>query len=302
MSDTNVENTNENLNESAESTSEVAQETVETTEGNEHENGEGKAESEKPAKFEPWKIKHEKKEVESVPYGRFREVNQEKNEYAKKVSELEAELDKYTKRAEELDKIKSPEDIKISDYDDPEEYLKARDTAIKNQAIKEVEERFIAREQARLIEAQNAEIIKNYTNNLEASFKRNPEIKEVVEWFDQYANNLHQDVAHELLLDENVGELIYNFSTDQTLLTKLFKGDPKEVIRMIHKMSAKMDHSSTNSKSESDSSKESSEAPKALTKKIGVPTVVKSNKSPTKTLEDMSISEYREYLRKRNKR
>lgn len=254
----------------------------------------------KPEKFKPWNQKQEEPKEQAIPYSRFKEVNDERKAYQAKIDEYERELSAYRQKQETLKSIKSPEDIKLSDYPDSDEGLaqwqKDRDEAV----IAQVEKRFADREYARQEEARNAEIVNRFEQNVAEAAKYNPDVIEARKFLDQYAHMLDNRVAKEILLDENAGELIHDLVTDQKLLTQLFKGDAEDTIRMMHKMSAKIDKEARRA-SGVVSVKNDVEVPKALDKKpvTGIPATAKSSgKVPTKDPAKMSQKEYNEWREK----
>lgn len=253
----------------------------------------GKTTEEVKEEFKPWKKAPEKKEVDVVPYHRFKEINDERKAYQSKLEEYEKELSELKSAKEKLEKIKGPEDINIGDYDDVDSYMKDVIEATKRAAVADVERNYQEREMQRIREAKTQEIVSNFQKNVEESIKYNPEIKEAVTFIDNYADQLDPRIAKELLLDENAGEVIYDIVTDQDLLTRLFKGDPDDAIRLIHKMSAKIDKSNRTVKESS----EEKDVPVALVKETLKPKTFKSeSKATTKDPEKMSISEYRKYV------
>lgn len=270
---------------------------VESHAGTAQEGQEAAQETPEAKPFRPWEEDAGKEEQEpaKIPYSRFKEVNEERRAHQARVGELEAELEKFRSRSEELEKIKSPDDIKPSDYKSPEEFLKARDLAIKNAAIKEVEERFIARESQRLEAERNAQIVSRFESNVEEASKANPEIRQAVAYLDKYAHNLHPSVARELLEDENAGAVIHAITTNQEHLNKLFRASPSEAVRMIHKLSAKLDGTPSQGTAASAQARESATPPQAL-KPSGVPVTVKggAGKVPVTTIKaDTSMDDYR---------
>lgn len=257
--------------------------------------GESKEPLEKP--FRPWEEEAGKDEQEpaKIPYSRFKEVNEERRAHQARVGELEAELEKFRSRSEELEKIKSPDDIKPGDFKSPEEFLRARDLAIKNAAIKEVEERFIARESQRLELERNAQIMSRFESNIEEASKANPEIRQAAAYLDKYAHNLHPSVARELLEDENAGAVIHAITTNQEHLNKLFRASPSEAVRMIHKLSAKLDGTPSQGTAAGGQAREQATPPQAL-KPGGVPVTVKggAGKVPVITVKaETSMEDYR---------
>lgn len=256
----------------------------------------------KPEKFRPWDSKKEEEPKEqAIPYSRFKEVNDERKAYQSKLDEYEKELSQYRQKQETLKSIKSPEDIKLSDYPDSDEGLaqwqRDRDEAV----IAQVEKRFADREIQRQEDARNAEIVNRFEQNVAEAAKYNPDIVEARKFLDQYAHMLDNRVAKEILLDENAGELIHDLVTDQKLLTQLFKGDVDDTIRMMHKLSAKIDKEARRGAVASSAVAKDVEVPKALDKKpiTGIPATAKSSsKAPTKDPAKMTQKEFNEWREK----
>lgn len=120
-------------------------------------------------------------------------------------------------------------------------YLAARDKALLAKAHQTWEQSQAEKQQQQAL-SQHIEVVgQTFTKNVSEAIARNPEIAEAKEFFDTYANQLHPQVAYELMIDENVGELMYDIATDQDLLAQVFRGNPADVVRMLHKMSAKID-------------------------------------------------------------
>ena len=261
-----------------------------------------------PEKFKPWEIKAadedeapvDNKRKPAIPYDRFREVNEEKKAYAAQLAEYEKELATYREKQEQLAKIKTPADIKIEDYDDVEKYLADRDEAIKAATVADIEGRFQQREIQRLEQQQNEAIVDRFSKNVEEAVKYNPDIAQAVGFLDQHAHNLHPAVARELLIDENAAEVIHDIVTNQELLTKLFRANPDDAVRMINRISAKIDVASRRVDRTAGTDTEV-EVPTALTTTAkvapkGIPVTVKSGgKAPTKDVSKMNLAEYRKF-------
>lgn len=278
---------------------------VENEAGNsEQETGAETETEEKPAKYKPWELdkqaKEDKLKEQHIPYDRFREVNEERKAYAAQLAKYEEELAGYRAKQEQLAKIKTPADIKIEDYESVDQYLADRDEAIKAATVADIEARFNQREQARIEEAQNAVIVDRFNSNIAEATKYNPDIAQAVGFLDQYAHNLHPAVARELLIDENAGEVIHDIVTNQELLTKLFRASPDDAVRMINRLSAKIDVGSRRTKV-ADAPNKEVEVPTALTTTAkaapkGIPQTVKSTgKTTTKDIAKMTKEEYRAF-------
>lgn len=255
--------------------------------------------------FKLWEKKEEEPKETQIPYHRFKEVNDEKKAYAAKIEEIEAKLAKYAEREKEIDKIKTPEDIDITKYTDPNEYLKDLTKATKDQAIREVEERFLAREAQKAREEQQRIVVDAYTKNLTEAISRNPEIKYASDALDKYASQIHPDIAYELMIDENVGELVYDIATNQELLNEMFKSNPADFIRKLHKMSAKIDRATRYGSGDNSSSTDTTNVPVAIPKKTGLPTQVRggagASRDPYKEAAKLTNAEYRKLVSKKKK-
>ena len=194
----------------------------------------------------PWKkLPPSEKQDNRIPYDRFHEVNLEKNTYKKERDEAKAELEAFRVREAKLAEIKSPDDIKISDYTDPDLYLRDRDKANAAAILRQFEEAQTQKEQGRLIAQHQAQLVQTYERNLGEAIKRDPEIKEASDLInrlaDEYNLKPHPDIAYELMIDENLGELLFDITTNHELLTEMYRGNPQDFIRKLHKMSARID-------------------------------------------------------------
>lgn len=270
----------------------------------ESDNAEVVAEDAKPAKFEPWKIKTEAKIPDSIPYDRFKEINDERTAYKNRLEQYEAELAAIKAEKEKLAKIKGPEDINIADYDDVDQYMKDVIEATKRTAIAEVEKNYQEREMRRVEEARATEIVKSFQDNIAEAAKYNPDVEEAARFIDSYADSIDPRIAKELLIDENAGELIYDIVTDQALLNKMFKGDVDDFIRTMHKMSARIDKEARRAGGivTATAKKDTTPVPTALDKKAAIkksiPSTIKGDaRTTTKDPDKMSMAEFKEYVR-----
>lgn len=238
--------------------------------------------------FRPWELApkaEEEGDGPKIPYSRFKEVNEERKAYQQQLAQYEQELQQYRQRAEQVAQVKAPSEIKMEDYNTVEEYLAARDEAVQAAAVARVEQAFIQRETARIVEQRNQEMAQRFADNVEKHAAANPDVKRAVDWLDSVADRLHPAVAREFLQDENAALLIHKVVTDKALLRQVFTGNPEDTIRNLHKISAKL---------------EGAEAPvyKAPPPRptTGVPQTVRAAaKSPTKDPSKMSHAEYRKW-------
>lgn len=198
---------------------------------------------EKTESFRPWK--ENPPEEDRVPYSRFREVNQERKDLAARAAAAEAKLREIEQREADLAKIKSPADIKIEDFQDPNEYLAAREKAVKAEALREFQELQNQRDRERVQRQQQQVFLETYQKNLNEAIQRNPEIREAEAFINRLATehglHVHPDIAYELGIDENLGELLFDIATDKALLNEMYTGNPADFVRKLHKMSAKID-------------------------------------------------------------
>lgn len=214
---------------------------AESTEGAEGGEG-GEHVEQEPKRFAAWDLpKPEPKIPAHIPYDRFKQVNEERQQFfednramAKRIQELEAA---QAKAAE----VPDPDEIDPNDFDNPKDFLRARDKAIAAKIRAEIQADIAAKEQAGLQEKQAQEIGQRYMTNLQAHAAENPDVIRAKEFFDTYAANVDPIVGRELLSDPNVGHVMVRLATDQKLLTQFFEGDPAAAIRLINRVSARID-------------------------------------------------------------
>ena len=193
---------------------------------------------EKP-KFKAWERARQK--PTHIPYERFHEVNTEKVQLRSELEQTRARLAELESKSTEIAKVVEPEDLDPADFGSAAEYLAARDKALLAKAHQTWEQSQAEKQQQQAL-SQHIEVVgQTFTKNVNEAIARNPEIAEAKEFFDAYAGQLHPQIAYELMIDENVGELMYDIATDQDLLAQVFRGNPADVVRMLHKMSAKID-------------------------------------------------------------
>ena len=192
----------------------------------------------KPA-FKAWERARQK--PTHIPYERFHEVNSEKVALRSELEQTRARLAELEAKSTEIAKVVEPEDLDPADFASAAEYLAARDKALLAKAHQTWEQSQAERQQQQAMQQHINAVGQTFTKNVTEAIARNPEIAEAKEFFDAYAAQLHPTIAYELMIDENVGELMYDIATDQDLLAQVFRGNPADVVRMLHKMSAKID-------------------------------------------------------------
>lgn len=264
--------------------------------------GEGGSGENDPPKFRAW----ERATVppKHIPYDRFHEVNTEKNQLRTELEQARARLAEIEARQNEVQKVKAPEEIKPEDFETPQEYMAARDQALLAKARSDWEAAQLEREQQRATAQHIESVGQAYSKNLAESIQRNPEIQKASEFFDAYAQQLHPQVAYELMIDENVGELMYDIATDQNLLQEIFRGNPVDAIRKIHKLSARIDRATRYAGQEARA--QSQGVPQALTREqiaAGVPARVQPTHkaAPPNVYKDAGKMSMAEYMRARGK-
>lgn len=215
----------------------VESEVAESVESNETEVPE-----EKPAD-RPWK----KREPDSIPYNRFKEVNDERRELERRLSEYESRLKSFEETKAKISEINSIEDLnsKMSELS-IEEYNSHLITLARKQFVQEQEKR---QEQER-IQKFEKDLNDNFVAKIEKSSKSNPEIREAVDYLGQYANRIPPQTRYALLTDDNAGEVIFEIATTPELLNFVMTANPIDVARKIAKLSSKYDNVSQNSTNE----------------------------------------------------
>lgn len=252
-------------------------------------------EVEVPAPFKAWELKPKESVSKSIPYDRFSEVLGERDLHARRSQELEAEVarlkEPLTKKQEA-----TLADIKLEDFTNPQDYIQAVALAAAKAEAgatrEEIRKELIDEQNGKVQNEHFTQIKDTYQTNLNRSFESNPEIIEAVKVMDKYSEYIHPDIAYELMIDENAGELMHMIATDKDLFNDLFKGNPQDFIRKLHKMSARIERSTSNP--EAPVRREPSA--RDLVKKT-IPTSVRPVPGkPSRDPAKMSIPEYRAYV------
>lgn len=213
----------------------VESEVSESVESNEA--AEVEVPEEKPVE-RPWK----KKEPESIPYNRFREVNEERKELERRLSEYESRLKSFEESKAKVSEINSIEDLnaKMSELS-IEEYNSHLITLARKQFELEAEKR---QEQERIKKFEK-DLNDNFMTKIERSAKTNPEIREAVEYLGQYAQRIPAQTRYALLTDDNTAEVIFEIATTPELLNFIISSNPIDSARKIAKLSSKYDNQSS---------------------------------------------------------
>lgn len=192
--------------------------------------------------FRAWELaKPEPVAPRRVPYDRFAQVNTENTELfednralVKRNQELQAEIEK-------LSKVQDPDELDPADFTDPKEYLKAYAGAVKAAARAEAKLEIAETEQARVQAAQVQELEARFKGNLAAQAAEDKSVTAAADFFDQYAGHVNPIVGRELLADPNVGHVMVRLATDKALLQQFFSGTPDQAIRLINRISARIE-------------------------------------------------------------
>lgn len=192
--------------------------------------------------FQAWDLpKPEPTTPRHVPYDRFAQVNTEKTELfednralAKRNQDLQAEIEK-------LSKVQDPDELKLEDFDSPQAYLAARDKAIVAKVRAEIKADLARDEQERVHAAQIKELGTRFESSLAAQAAEDPNVTAAASFFDQYADQVAPAVGRELLADPNVGHVMVRLATNKDLLGQFFNGTPDQAIRLINRISARIE-------------------------------------------------------------
>ena len=267
---------------------------TETIENETTESNENVETIEEPSKeeFKPWKTDDK---PYTIPYDRFREVNEERKKYREEYEKSLKELEAYRKKEQELEEIKDPTDINPDDFPDAKSYLKAYADSIKAQSIKQAKEQFqrIEVEKQNTTEIQRIE--NKYTQNLERASKINPEVREADQFLDKYVERIHPAVLKELLDDDYAPEIVYAITTNKESLRQLIEGNPIQTIKMLGKMSSYIS-TKAESKKNDEEVEISDEVKAQLTSTLPKPICSKS--APQKDIEHMTQKEYNAWANK----
>lgn len=236
----------------------------------------------------PWK-KEKEVEEQTIPYSRFKDVNDEKRLYKEKVEQYEKELaelrEKVTPKKKE---IEDPDELDPNDFETVKDYLKARDRVQEEKIQKAFMERM---ENARIQKANEeyqAKIVSNFQKNVEEAMKYNPEVVDAIQYIERYAEKINPNVRRALLTDDNAADLCYEIATNKDLLKLVIDGDPIDAVIAMSKWSAKFTRDTDKIV---ESPNEKLEDVKAMIPKTVKGTISQGKKDPSK----MSMSEYRKW-------
>lgn len=254
-------------------------------------------EQKKPEIERPWKTK-----VESIPYDRFKEVNDERKSYRDRAAELEARIRAMEEAAakNKLPEIKSVDDIDPNSFKNDKgeldylAWLKAREEFVQKETLKRFREDAEKERNAERAQEFERRISSDFNAKMQESAKTNPEIVEAINWFgNTFADKLSPSIRYAMVTDENGPDLIYHLATDgQDIMQQIARGDEIGAIKAMAKWSAKF----TKSEVKEEAKKEEDPFAERYVKKpvvtaTNLPTAKGSTKDPNK----MSMDEYRKW-------
>lgn len=271
---------------------EVIEQPIENIEQNdqsiEQTENEGQEKIEEKPVHKPWE---KKKEVsENVPYSRFKEINDERRELERKLSEYEQRVRTYEESQVKVKDIQTLDEL-TAKFDNNEinsaEYHNTLLRLAKQEFQKEQDEKARIAEQKKFEDDLNT----NFVKKIESASKTNPEVVEAVNYItENFAQHLRPETRYALLTDDNAGEVIYEIATNQELLEFVLKANPIDVARKIAKLSSKYDNKTV---PEKPMPKVEAMVPKQTTAKT--PNIGSKPSPSTRYRDDMSMSEYRKW-------
>ena len=293
-----------NINEPVVNDAEVSDAELESASKSNDEGNEAEVAKEpKEEEFDALKDEDKKPEPtkeDAIPYSRFAEVNAERKSYQKMLEAKEAELAKYKAQEAKLAEVKTPDDIKMSDYETLDAYLKARDDARDNILTNKLKAETIKQQEEEAKAAYEKTLYDNYTSILDTNAKENPEVPKAVNHFDKLADDgkIDSNVAFALMQDPNCGLIMHKICKNKEYYNTLLNDNPVNIIKMIGRISDRIDSSKNIKKSDNEDNAElpdlddntSTNSPS-----LGVPSTIRSTSSGQKDVSKMSLAEYRKW-------
>lgn len=192
--------------------------------------------------FRAWELpKPAAKTPHAVPYDRFREVHSEREALFQDNKEMARRLQELEQQIAKANEVPNPDDLNPADFETPQAYLAARDKAIAAKIRADIKAELAQEEQQRIQAQQADQLWSTSQANLTAQAKEDPNVHAAYKFFDDYADQLQPVVGAELLRDPNVGHVMVRIATNKELLTQLFRGTPDQGIRLINRISARID-------------------------------------------------------------
>lgn len=254
-------------------------------------------EQKKPEIERPWKTK-----VESIPYDRFKEVNDERKSYRDRAAELEARIRAMEEAASKnkLPEIKSVDDIDPNSFKNDKgeldylAWLKAREEFVQKETLKRFREDAEKERNAERAQEFERRISHDFNTKMQESAKTNPEIVEAINWFgNTFADKLSPSIRYAMVTDENGPDLIYHLATDgQDIMQQIARGDEIGAIKAMAKWSAKFTRSEVKEEAKKE---EDPFAERYVKKPVVTATNLPAAKGSTKDPNKMTMDEYRKW-------
>lgn len=265
---------------------------------------EPKAEAKPEEKERPWQ---KKAPPETIPYGRFSEVANERRALAQRAAELEAKLAEYESRnkstlVEDVDDLDYSQFVKPNGEPDTDAAMKARDEILIRKAGEKIREQLRQEMQAEAEQRQRDAIVGEYQRRASEYSKDDPEFSAKEEYVvsvlqhPQNARFLDRSVLEALAEDENAPHIIAALAEDENLLATLLMG-PKKALRTIAELSIAAKGAPAPAKAPVIPPKPAF-TPAATKPVVRIPQTVDSPRTGKKSIEDMSPKEYAAYRAK----
>lgn len=233
----------------------------------------------------PWKKKDEE---QSIPYSRFKEVNESKKLYQERVEQYERELAELREKVTPTKKaVEDPDELDPNDFETVRDYLKARDKVQEEKIQRAFMERMENTRRQREVEEYQTKVITDFSTKVNEAIKYNPEVVDAVKYLEGFADKINPHVRRALLTDDNAPDLCYEIATNPELLKTIINGDPIDAVRAMTKWSAKF----TRDENRAVNQNKAPEDIKAMIPKTVKGTITKG----TKKVEDMSMAEYKKW-------
>lgn len=240
---------------------------------------------EKPEVEKPWK---KKEEDQSIPYSRFKEVNESRKLYQERVEQYEKEIAELREKVTPAKKeIEDPDELDPNDFETVRDYLKARDKVQEEKIQRAFMDRMENTRRQREVEEYQTKVITDFSEKVNESIKYNPEVVEAVQYLEGFADKINPHVRRALLTDDNAPDLCYEIATNPELLKTIINGDPIDAVRAMTKWSAKF----TREEKREQTHNKAPEDIRAMIPKTVKGTITKGTKNP----ENMSMAEYRKW-------
>lgn len=236
----------------------------------------------------PWKDKEP--EEKSIPYSRFKDVNDEKRLYKEKLEQYEKELNELREKVTPKKKeIEDPDELNPEDFETVKDYLKARDKVQEDKIQRAFMERMENTRRQKEAEEYQTKVITSFQEKVNEAVKHNPEVVEAISYIERFADRISPHVRRALLTDDNAPDLCFEIATNPELLKTVVEGDPIDAVRAMTKWSAKFTREE--GKESKPNKVEQIEDIKAMIPKTVKGSIGKGTKDPSK----MTMTEFRKW-------